>query len=412
MTTIMSTMNGLAESIDRDIDARRDDLIDLCGHLVAARSVNPPGRTSEVAQVVRRYLTDHGVPSEVVAAAADAPNVVAQIDGRSAGRHVVFNAHMDTMEAGDESQWSVPVLELTRRDGRLYGLGMGNMKGALAAMCVAATILHRRRDAWNGRLSMTAVSDEVIFGDRGTVFLLRNRPDLAGDFLISGEGPGFMDCAVAEKGLLWVDIEARGAPGHSSRALHRETAVMKLAAILGKLDAINDLYATVPPELAGIQGGDGNVGLRVSLNAGTIAAGTVRSQIATSARAELDLRLPPGIPAADLADRIRSACAGKADIDVAIVKAWDANGVALQNPLVVELMAAAEAVRGGRPAYVVRLPGSDARRWRDLGVPAVCYGPQPDLSAGIDDYACEQDVIDCAKIYARTALMLMNGSGP
>jgi succinyl-diaminopimelate desuccinylase len=53
------------------------------------------------------------------------------------------------------------------------------------------------------------------------------------------------------------------------------------------------------------------------------------------------------------------------------------------------------------------LPGSDARRWRELGVPAVCYGPQPTLSAGVDDYANEQDVVDCAKIYARTALALM-----
>jgi succinyl-diaminopimelate desuccinylase len=53
------------------------------------------------------------------------------------------------------------------------------------------------------------------------------------------------------------------------------------------------------------------------------------------------------------------------------------------------------------------LPGSDARRWRELGVPAVCYGPQPTLSAGVDDYANEQDVVDCAKIYARTVLALM-----
>jgi succinyl-diaminopimelate desuccinylase len=74
---------------------------------------------------------------------------------------------------------------------------------------------------------------------------------------------------------------------------------------------------------------------------------------------------------------------------------------------VVETAAAARAVRGERPAFVVRLPGSDARRWRDLGVPAVCYGPQPTLSAGVDDYANEQDVVDCAKIYARAALALM-----
>jgi succinyl-diaminopimelate desuccinylase len=42
-----------------------------------------------------------------------------------------------------------------------------------------------------------------------------------------------------------------------------------------------------------------------------------------------------------------------------------------------------------------------------LGVPAVCYGPQPLLSAGVDDYANEQDVVDCARVYARACLRLM-----
>jgi len=236
------------------------------------------------------------------------------------------------------------------------------------------------------------------------VLLLRQRPDLAGDCLICGEGPGFMGFAVAEKGLLWLDIEVRAAGGHASRALAGETAVVRLAALLARLDALNDTYAMVPPELAGVTGGEGNLGLRLSLNAGTIAAGTVRSQIASSARAELDVRLPPGITTAECERHIRAICASDPDADVKVVKAWDANWTALDHPLVQGLAAAARAVRGEPPAFVVRLPGSDARRWRDLGVPAVCYGPQPTLSAGIDDYANEQDVIDCAKVYARTAL--------
>ena len=37
-----------------------------------------------------------------------------------------------------------------------------------------------------------------------------------------------------------------------------------------------------------------------------------------------------------------------------------------------------------------------------------CGVSQPTLSAGIDDYANEQDVVDCAKIYSRTALRLMS----
>jgi succinyl-diaminopimelate desuccinylase len=397
--------SDLAAAVSRDIDAAREELIDLCGRLVAATSVNPPGRTAEVADVVRAFFSSHGIATETVTADDEAPNLVAQIDAGTSGRHVVFNAHMDTMEASDASAWTVPIMQLTRRDKRLYGLGMGNMKGALAAMCLATALLHHRRNAWNGRLSMTAVSDEVMFGERGTVFLLRARPDLAGDFLISGEGPGFMHFAVAEKGLLWLDVEARSEGGHASRALRGETAIMKLSAFLARLDAMNDTYATLPRELPGVSGGDGNLGLRLSLNAGTLAAGTVRSQVATRARAQIDIRLPPGISAKQCEGMIRKQAGD--DIEINVVKAWDANWTALDNPLVVELAAAAEKVRGARPPFVVRLPGSDARRWRDLGVPAVCYGPQPTLSAGMDDYVEEQDVIDCAKIYARTALALM-----
>jgi succinyl-diaminopimelate desuccinylase len=405
MTTTKSELKDLSSVMLEEIESARGDLINLCANLVSAASVNPPGRTSDVADVVRGYLSSFQVTTTTEKADDEAPNLVADIVGRSGERHVVFNAHMDTMEASDPPTWSVPIFQLTRRDGRLYGLGMGNMKGALAAMCLATTVLNRHRAAWSGRVTMTAVSDEVMFGERGTVHLLRTRPDLAGDFLISGEGPGFMQLAVAEKGLLWLDIQARSAGGHASRALRNQTAVMRLGALLAQLDGLNDTYATLPPELKGVTGGEGNLGLRLSLNAGTINGGTVRSQIATRARTELDIRLPPGISAKECENLVRAQA--EPNIDVSVVKAWDANWTALDNPLVVNFTAAVERVRGKRPNYVVRLPGSDARRWRDLGVPALCYGPQPTLSAGADDYVIEQDVVDCAKVYALTALALM-----
>ncbi len=398
---------SVPDALEREIDAERETLIRLCARLVEAASVNPPGRTDGVAAIVRDYLDEGGVPAEIVAADSEAPNVVGRVVGGAPGRHVVFNAHMDTMEPGDVRAWTVPPFELTRKDERLYGLGMGNMKGALAAMCLVTALLHRHRDALAGRLTMTAVSDEVMFGDRGTVHLLRERPDVVGDFLISGEGPGFMDLAVAEKGLLWLDVAAVGPAGHSSRARAGETATMRLAALLAQLDGLNAVYAPPPPELAGVDGGEGDLGFRLSLNAGGLSAGTVRSQIAVSARAELDIRLPPGLPADEIESRVRAIMGGDPCLRVRRVKAWDANWTAPADPLAEAVIAAASTVRGRPPRLVVRLPGSDARRWRDLGVPAICYGPQPTLSAGIDDYAEEQDVVDCAKVYARAATRLM-----
>lgn len=396
----------MALDLDAALTARRADLAALCACLVSQKSPSPPGDATGVARVVKEFLQAEGLRPEIAAESPAAPNVVAAVAGARPGPHLIFNAHMDTMQPGDLSRWSVPAYELTRRGGRLYGLGMGNMKGALAAMCLALAELRRLAEYLSGRVTLTAVCDEVMFGERGAAFLLSSRPDLRGDFLLSGEGPGFMDAAPAEKGLLWLDLEASGDAGHSSRALKGRTAAAKLAALLAKLDAVNDDNAAVPAELRGISGGPDEAGLRVSLNAGTISAGGVRSLIAAKARAELDVRLPPGVSSAAVEARVRAAVDG-GGVAVSRVKGWDANWTALDNPLVAGVADAALAVRGKKPRLVVRLPGSDARRWRALGVPAICYGPQPTLSAGVDDYAEEQDVLDCAKVYARTALMLL-----
>ncbi len=398
------------EQLDHEIDIERELLIELCARLVAAPSASPPGRTVEVAQIVEEFLNKAGIETERIAQEADAPNLIGHV-GEGRGRHVVFNAHMDTMQPGDESRWTVPTLQLTRRDGRLYGLGMGNMKGALAAMCVASMVLARHRKTLPGRFTMTAVCDEVMFGERGAVHLLKARPDVHGEFLISGEGPGYMQLAPAEKGLLWLDIEVTGEGGHSSRALTGKTAVAKLSKLLTAIDTVNDMYAAVADEIRGITGGEENVGLRVSLNAGTVSGGGVRSLVATTARAEIDVRLPPGVPARTIEERVRKEAGDDPAVSIVRTKAWDANWTALSNPLVREIASAATTVRGHAPQFVVRLPGSDARRWRDLGVPAACYGPQPTLSAGVDDYASEQDVVDCAKVYARACVRLMAAQG-
>lgn len=394
----------MSAHLDAELDARRAQLLELCAELVAAKSPSPPGDTTGVARAVRKFLESQGLPAEVAAESPDAPNVLSTVTGAKPGPHLILNAHMDTMQAGDESRWSAPVYELTRKDGRLYGLGMGNMKGALAGMCVALAALSKRASDLKGKITLAAVCDEVMFGERGAAWLLRARPELKGDYFLSGEGPGFMDVAPAEKGLLWLDVEVSGDGGHSSRALKGRTAAAKLARLMTELDEINDSNVVLPRELEGINGGEGGAGLRVSLNFGTVSAGGVRSLIAPRARAEIDVRLPPGVSSREIAKRVRAAADAAT---VARVKGWDANWTALESPLVRAVADAAQTVRGKKPRFVVRLPGSDARRWRELGVPAVCYGPQPTLSAGVDDYAEEQDVVDCAKVYARAALTLL-----
>jgi len=143
--------------------------------------------------------------------------------------------------------------------------------------------------------------------------------------------------------------------------------------------------------------------LNLHRNAGTLAGGTFVSQIATRATAMIDVRVPPGITLAELEAEIDARVTAVPSCSWRRVKAWEANWSGLDVPFVQGFADAVGEVRGRPAEPTVRLPASDASRWRALGVPAVCYGPQPTLSAGLDDYAEEQDVFDCAAIYALAA---------
>jgi succinyl-diaminopimelate desuccinylase len=65
-------------------------------------------------------------------------------------------------------------------------------------------------------------------------------------------------------------------------------------------------------------------------------------------------------------------------------------------------------VDGAGSLHAIRLPASDAARWRQHGVPALCYGPQPTYSAGLDDYADEDEVLRCAALYTAAAIRYLN----
>jgi len=213
-----------------------------------------------------------------------------------------------------------------------------------------------------------------------------------------------MALAVAEKGLLWITLEARGEPGQSMLAARGSSAIVRLSQAIAELDAMNDEQVTPPQEIAVVAGTAGDHRQRLTVNVGTVAGGTFFSHAASRARAEIDFRIPPGLTIADIDGRLDEIAACIPDLSHTHVKGWDPNWSAPDAAVARAVGHAAHAVRGAPPARVVRLPASDASRWRARGVPAVCFGPQPLLASGVDDYVVTRDVFDCAKIYALAAL--------
>jgi len=381
--------------------SQRKDLIDLCAKLVSVPSITPPGDTRAVLDVAKSWLEVRGINCEKHFLSEQMPNLVALIEGNKPGPQLVLNGHLDTMSPMDESKWSVPIFELTKKDDRLHGLGIGNMKGGVAALCMAAFLASTKKEALNGSIILTLVSDEVRFGPHGSAYLIESLPKIHGDAIISAEGAGWMSLAIAEKGVAWIDLAASGSIGHASAAKSGETAVAKISRAILELDSLNDLFVEPPITLFKSSKTKNNPDFRVAVSAGIISAGDSRGLISPKAEAKLDIRIPPGFTLDDLDFQISKLLKGT-DVTASRVRGWEASWTSEDETIVRAISESIKNVRGALPVCTVRHPASDVMRWREIGVPGVCFGPQPTFSAGIDDYVNEADLIDCAAIYFET----------
>ncbi|HVX33295.1 MAG TPA: M20/M25/M40 family metallo-hydrolase, partial [Solirubrobacterales bacterium] len=139
--------------------ADTERVVELTGRLIAAPSPNPPGDEIAVAAVLREALAEAGLPEPRLIARDDArPNLLTTIDFGPGGRHLALCGHMDTKPVGDAA-WSVDPFRATVDGDRLHGLGSTDMKGALAAMVLAAARLAAEPPT-AGRLSLAFVADE------------------------------------------------------------------------------------------------------------------------------------------------------------------------------------------------------------------------------------------------------------
>lgn len=393
-----------AESVSSWVETRREAIVALSARLVAAHSVNPVGDTRAVASVAEAALRAEGLDARQQARDPAKPSVTAVIDSGRPGPHLILNCHLDTMPPGDESEWSHSPWELTRTGGRLYGLGMGNMKGSVAAMVHSASLLAEVRDQWVGRITLLAVSDEVIFGSEGAQYLLESDPDLYGDALICGEGAGFGRLSVGEKGVLWLRIDATGELGHSSKARRGEGAIARLATAVAQVDQLNGIRPQLPASLGFLPAPDDDFAFALTANTGTIMGGSFVGQCATNASAEFDFRVPPGLTIDEVQGMVEDIADGIPGLTVTRIKGWDPNWTDLDTRLSAAWMAAATGISGAPTPVSFRQPASDASRWRARGVPALCFGPQPYNSVDVDDFADEDEVLRCAKLFTLAAL--------
>ncbi|NIN69223.1 MAG: M20/M25/M40 family metallo-hydrolase [Anaerolineae bacterium] len=198
--------DDVRRSLPHLADQYVDQLVSFCQRLVQTPSL--PGEEGDVAELIHAEMESLGYDDVWV---DDWGNVVGLLKGQGTGASVMFNGHMDHVDPGDPKDWPYLPYSGEIHDGRLWGRGVADMKGPLAAMIYAGGVMAGEGIRPPGDLYVAGVVQEEV-GGLGTQKLVQTvRPDLA----VVGEATS-NQLARGHRGRIELVVKARGKSVHAS----------------------------------------------------------------------------------------------------------------------------------------------------------------------------------------------------
>jgi succinyl-diaminopimelate desuccinylase len=404
------------------IDQDRDEIVSFLCDFVRAKSPNPPGDTTLAAAHVTRFLEGNGLPFRVIAPQPTMPNIVGSFEGGRPGPHLVLNGHMDVFPVDEaHERWTHGPWSGAIADGKIYGRGVADMKAGTSASIFTYRYLYRLRERLAGRLTLTAVSDEETFGPWGARYLMEHHPEVHGDCLLNGEPSSPLTIRFAEKGPLWlrVTVKTRGAHGAYT---HLTPSATKIAArIVLDLEELTAIPAAVPIDVADALAGAAaaideaqgpgakDILQRVTVNIGVIHGGQKVNMVPGTCWFEADVRLPPGVAKETAMARVREIVARHPEAAVEEIN-FSAPSVCDPNHAMVRILRAnARALGRPDPAPIVSLGGTDARLWRQRGIPGLVHGPFPRGMAQADEHVEIEEYLHIVRMHVLSAFDYLSG---
>jgi acetylornithine deacetylase/succinyl-diaminopimelate desuccinylase-like protein len=405
----------------------QDEVLHLASELIKIDTSNtgdPATVKGErlAAEQVGEWLAEVGYQTTYVESGAPGRgNLFARLPGADPARGALLvHGHLDVVPANPD-EWSVPPFAGEVRDGYLWGRGAVDMKDMVAMMVAVARRFKRTGVVPPRDLVWAFLADEEAGGTYGSQWLVDHRRDLfEGCTEAIGEVGGFSLSVsadrrlyliqVAEKGLAWMRLTARGRAGHGSM-VHPDNAVTDLTEAVARLgrhrfpieltDGVRAFLAAVGHETGiefdlddpdSLEGAIAKLGpvarmlgatLRNTANPTMLKAGYKANVIPSTAEATVDCRVLPG--------RLREFERTVDDlIGDEISREWIVNLPSVETtfdgPLVDAMSAAITAEDpGGRPVPYMMFGGTDAKAFDRIGIRCFGFAPlrlPPELDFG------------------------------
>ena len=394
----------------------RNRLVETASRMIATPSFT--GSEEAMAELVRDDLERLGLAVQWQQVEEGRANVLGTWSGGGGGLTLMFNGHLDTSYSGREP-WlrgvagfqPAPFVE----DGHLFGLGISNMKGALACYVEAVRALQDAGVRLRGDVSIAAVCGEIEKTQYGDAQGAEYRGYAAGSrYLVSHGGVADM-CILGEPtegkvvlghfGSLWLRISTQGNFIHTafSEGTRDRNSILRMRDVL---DAVVEWI----PEW---EEANAYRGAKALVNVGAVQGGFGWRVSRTPHRTDLflDLRVPPtkgmAVARREALDLVRSLAERFPDhrVEGEVYVTAPGAEIAEDHPVVAAIDEAHEAVFGTRPERDVTRWFSDASALTRYGVPTVNYG----TSTGLMDTSKGENLaidglVKTAEVYARAAM--------
>jgi acetylornithine deacetylase/succinyl-diaminopimelate desuccinylase-like protein len=417
-----------------DVISRIDpqEVIDLA--LALGNIDSPTGSEGAAGQFVYDWLERTGFAPKKYALIPERFNVAATIRGTGGGYSLVYNSHLDTTLRPD-AEWSArdphdPLYHSAWVEGdSIYGDGVVNDKGPMAAFLIAAKAIKEAGYRLKGDLIVSAVAGEIsrepieewqgpmyLSKDLGVHFMVTH--GVVADYALVAEGTGFGIVGIEPgKAHFKVTVYSDG-PRYYTPYLPRPTdmkdsgnAIVRAAAVVAKLEEWAYDYQTRNTYKSAV----GTIVPKASVNA--IRSGypfglTSAPQICAL---YVDTRILPGANPMDVRDEIRGVLRTlgvTGDVELYLYRpGFEAKGA----ERLVDAIRRSHAQTFKDPPAIVGEPVTsmwrDTNAFNELGIPAISYAPRAQSHATTKSFKLK-DLTDAALVYARIAMDLCDQERP
>ena len=378
------------------------ETLELLQSMVRAQSHPAIPRQEEgTALVLQAYLQRHGIPSELIEVREGRPNLIATLTGRKPGRHLLLCGHTDTVPPSDGS--SADFFSAAVENGRIFGRGTVDMKGALAAMAAALVDIRESGGLDSGRITLAAVIDEELesFGAEALI-----TSGFKSDGAIIGEATGNR-VAIGHKGLEWLEARFFGKAVHGSV---REEGVDAIAAAAHFISLIEQElipgFGRRPDPVLGLS----------AINIGTIHGGQQPSFVAGECRVQVDRRWVTNETIEQVFDGLEELLAkvraARPGLRTELARMPEGMAMMLHGPLVIEprhplvLAAQGALADAGLDSVPTVFPAwtDGALISREAGIPTLIWGPgELHLAHSAEESVPVDEVLLAARLYASAA---------